>query len=212
MLFDGPLVRRVADIDIGLISATLEQVETRYYNQWLSRTKLDIGTKVLKIIAPLPNVDLLSPDEQEALRVIMKPLLDTIPIGDNETICYADISNLHAGASLKLHFDNVWLHVLSRRIHIPLKTNILAKMGFLIARNEVQVEHFALGGIYEVNNTHPHSARNGGTDERLHLIVDIIDKDSMKFIEKTWMNPVVAPSINWVWGDISYHHMTKALE
>lgn len=211
MLFDGPLVRKVADVDLGLISATVDQIESRYNSQWLSRTKLDIGTKVLKIIAPLPNVDLLDPVEQEALLSIVDPLLKIVPLGENDIICYADVSSLSPQGNVKLHLDNIWLHVLSKRYHIPLQTNDKSIMGFLVARDKVELEHMPVGAVYEINNTHPHAARNNGSEERWHLIVDVIDKNAMKFIENNWMDPVIAPSINWVWGDISYHHMNKAL-
>jgi Aspartyl/Asparaginyl beta-hydroxylase len=212
MFFNGPLIKKVADVDLNLISNVVDQIEKRYHNQWLSRSKLDIGSKVLKIIAQQPNVDLLDPDEQDALFLITEPLLKIIPMNEQDMICYADISNLPPLTNIKLHLDNIWLHVLSRRYHIPLKTSEKSVMGFLVARDKVEVEHMPSGAVYEINNTHPHAARNNGDNDRWHLIVDVIDKNTMKFIEHNWMDPVIAPSINWVWGDISYYHMYKAID
>lgn len=211
MYFDGPIVKKLGDVDTELIADIVLKIENRFGDKFTSRSKLDTGTQVLKIIAPLPNVDMLPPEDTLYIQTITKPLLDLVELESNEFICYADISNLLPQTKVPLHIDFIWMHLLSRRIHIPLKTNDKVKMGFLTARDQVHVEQLPVGAIYELNNELPHAVFNAGETDRWHLLIDVIDREIYNIFEKRKGEPAFSPSMNWVWGDISYYHMYKEL-
>lgn len=203
-------VKKVAVVDPEIMKTVISGLQ-RYESSWLPRSKLDIGTETLKIIAPTPNVDLPDLETRGQLMDLVKPLLDHIPMGPNDIYAYVDVSRLRAQTNIKLHLDNIWLHVLSRRFLIPIVTNELVKMGFMTSRGIARAYPLEMGGVYEIDNTVPHAARNASKTDRLHLVVDVIDASAMSFIKDTWMNPVMSPGINWMWGDVTYLAMRRAL-
>lgn len=73
-----------------------------------------------------------------------------------------------------------WPH----KIHVPLLTN--EKVGFRIGDS---VHNFPVGQAVEVNNLGPHSVRNDGSTDRIHLIFEYYDADQP---EPDWLEPFLA--------------------
>jgi hypothetical protein len=48
-------------------------------------------------------------------------------------------------------------------------------------------ENMKVGKIYEIDNLNSHSVENHSTENRIHLIMDIFDKNIKEFPEY-WMN------------------------
>lgn len=70
------------------------------------------------------------------------------------------------------HTDGDYTGHIPHKIHIPLFTN---EQSFFFFGNERF--HFREGFAYEVNNGLKHSAVNGGTTDRIHLIFEYLDAD-----------------------------------
>lgn len=71
---------------------------------------------------------------------------------------------------------------LGHRIHIPIKTN--ENVFFTVGETR---ENMKVGKIYEINNLGMHSVENHSTENRIHLIMDIFDKNIKEYPEY-WMN------------------------
>lgn len=71
---------------------------------------------------------------------------------------------------------------LGHRLHIPIKTN--ENVFFSVGNMK---ENLKVGKIYEIDNLNSHSVENHSTENRIHLIMDIFDKDIKQYSEY-WMN------------------------
>lgn len=102
---------------------------------------------------------------------IIQTVLDQIGPGFD---CYrptACLSRLVPGATYEMHRDPQppgWL----TRVHVPLATNPGAWIEFA---GEERV-HFALGRAYVFDMSLPHNYGNDGDSDRVHLIIDIVQR------------------------------------
>ena len=58
------------------------------------------------------------------------------------------------------------------RLHVPLATN--ARVTFLLAGAPVEM---APGSVWYLRLSEPHAASNGGTTDRIHLVIDAVVDD-----------------------------------
>ncbi len=72
------------------------------------------------------------------------------------------------GARVFTHVDNTQHWDEHHRVHLPLLTQPKAR---LCVRDRFL--HFPAGTLWAINNSVPHGAHNGGTSDRLHLMVDL---------------------------------------
>ena len=92
-------------------------------------------------------------------------------------IIRAILVNLPSGKSIPFHVDNGKTLIYCRRIHIPIQTN--ENCFFTVGDDK---RNLKLGEIWEINNDKKqHSVENFGEFDRIHLIVDWIEKT---FLEK----------------------------
>lgn len=77
---------------------------------------------------------------------------------------------LPPGVTLGWHRDPMWFHEHCRRIHVPVISNPDC---FQLWDGERR--HLEVGKMYEINNRQRHSAVNGGSEGRVHMIFDICD-------------------------------------
>lgn len=82
----------------------------------------------------------------------------------------AMLARLLPGAQIDLHRDGAGANLHTHKIHVPLQTN--DKVFFLF--DDAQV-HLKFGEAYEVNNIIRHGGRNGGEQDRIHLIFEVFD-------------------------------------
>lgn len=74
----------------------------------------------------------------------------------------------------KFHIDPRVFHRYCKRIHIPLLTNIQSYLSI-----GYENYHLEVGKIYEFDNTSMHRSLNLGKTKRIHIILDIIDKQDL---------------------------------
>jgi len=78
------------------------------------------------------------------------------------------IVNLHAGKDIPLHVDDGEHLKNSRRIHLPIITN--KNVIFNVDGEYINMKE---GYLYEINNMKPHSVKNKGLRDRIHIIIDV---------------------------------------
>lgn len=117
--------------------------------------------------------------EDEPLRRATQALVDHIneldELKDFEPI-RGEISSLPPGAVLGKHVDLSWFHANSRRMHIPLLTGEKCWHQAELPDGREETWHMVQDHLYELNNRIIHSAGNGGTWHRVHLIVDFMPR------------------------------------
>jgi quercetin dioxygenase-like cupin family protein len=88
-----------------------------------------------------------------------------LPPGEIHT---AILIKLPAGASIPTHRDAAPHFKLYRRIHLPIVTN--PKCLFTVGNQTI---HMKAGELWEIDNdTQLHSVVNGGSEDRVHLLID----------------------------------------
>ena len=86
--------------------------------------------------------------------------------------CKIQFSNLKSFGKIKTHYDGGLVYLWSHRIHIPIITN--EKVIFNVDGIRKNIK---LGEIVEVNNNKMHSVKNGGNQDRIHLILDYMPNE-----------------------------------
>jgi len=81
----------------------------------------------------------------------------------------SELINMFPNSRVRRHRDRTDMLFLCRRIHIPIKTN--SETVFMVNKES---ENMAEGYIYEINNSKIHSVSNGGSENRIHLIIDVL--------------------------------------
>lgn len=89
----------------------------------------------------------------------------------------AELIKMMPSVNIRKHVDGGEFLKYARRCHIPINTN--ENVFFTVFNNRVNMKE---GVMYEINNSLPHSVENNSTNERDHLIIDIMPK-SMVNIE-----------------------------
>ena len=98
-----------------------------------------------------------------------------IVVGSEAVTCNKGKSNhwmarLAAGGGIDPHIDVEPSNSLTHKIHVPLVTNPKAML--TVAGAEL---HLPAGRALEVNNLAPHSAFNGGEQDRIHFIFEVFE-------------------------------------
>ena len=104
---------------------------------------------------------------------ILRPLFDEIVKPYNflqPEYPKAMFARLSAGHEIDRHIDGAGSNLHTHKIHIPIQTNKEAL--FSVGKNWL---HLQENRAYEVNNIRPHAARNGGDEDRIHLIFEVFD-------------------------------------
>lgn len=83
-----------------------------------------------------------------------------------------EIINMNANSRVRDHKDRSDVLYLSRRFHIPLKTNAYC---FFTVNN--QTVNMLEGNLYEINNTKWHNVKNLSIENRIHLIIDVLPNE-----------------------------------
>ncbi len=95
------------------------------------------------------------------------------------------LARLPAGGLIQPHVDAnpaaKWPH----KVHVPLTTNAQVVSFFGGAEH-----HFPVGEAVEVDNLGPHWVRNGGAEDRIHLIFEYYDPAQP---DPEWLAPLLAP-------------------
>jgi hypothetical protein len=129
---------------------------------------------------------------QVKLLQTISPIIETImSFFPNYVKVRGELATLLPGVKVRLHYDDRWFHENCRRIHVPIVTNNYAEQHF-----EDRKYHLDYCKIYEINNRMLHGAANYGHDVRVHLILDILDKnlyDSHIVPDINRLNEIIVP-------------------
>lgn len=79
------------------------------------------------------------------------------------------LTRLPAGAEIRAHRDEGYSLKRSHRIHMPIVSNpdVQFQVGDLMF-------HMPVGEMWEINNRRVHAVKNGGSEARIHLIMDYV--------------------------------------
>lgn len=89
----------------------------------------------------------------------------------------AEFVSLNPKSRIRAHKDRSDVLYVSRRFHIPIKTNDL-----VIFTSDKESRILKTGILYELNNTKYHSVKNNSNENRIHLIVDVLPKEYLEGI------------------------------
>ena len=111
----------------------------------------------------------------------VEPIIDQIRThyAPGSVVVMCQIANLRPGGRIALHFDAAPLLCASHRIHVPLIT--WPEVTFHI---DGAAHHFEPGVAFELNNQRLHEVHHAGTEERLHLILDLLPADFHRRIDR----------------------------
>jgi hypothetical protein len=91
-------------------------------------------------------------------------------------IIRCEVIKLYAGTQVHKHIDGGALLNYSRRVHIPIITN--DNVTFTVMNNTINMKE---AGWYEINNQMPHAVNNPSTQDRVHIIIDILPNDMLNY-------------------------------
>ena len=87
----------------------------------------------------------------------------------------AMFASLAAGYGIDVHTDGGAATRRAHKIHVPIRTEPAA-----VAIVDGVEQHLRRGHAYEINNTLPHGAFNGGSRDRVHFIFEVFDRRPMQ--------------------------------
>lgn len=93
----------------------------------------------------------------------------------------AEFISMNPNSRVRTHKDRSDLLYVSRRFHIPIKTN--SNVVFVTGG---ETRHLEQGKIYELNNIKYHSVHNRSSETRIHLIVDVLPRKYCDKIEYSY--------------------------
>lgn len=95
----------------------------------------------------------------------------------NPTITRLQLAKLPVGSGIALHADIKHL-CLTHRVHLPITTN----PDCIFHLNGTDY-NFVENQVIEINNQKLHMVKNGGSKDRIHLICDILEKETIDNID-----------------------------
>jgi hypothetical protein len=212
MFFPGDPVRVIGHVDVEEANNLYKLILKKFNEKWIKRSfKLMDTSYCLKAVSP-SNFDALDENTRNELKEILMPWV-TPYISDNEVLVYLDVSSLPPGSQSIPHVDYLWIHLLSKRIRIPLITNCDCKFS-LLDESGTKTYNLKVGNVYETNNSVLHAAANLGTTPRWHIVADILDKSLYEYLVRTgklshWG---VSPTLNFLYSSDVVNQLTRALK
>ena len=200
MYFLGDPVKVLGTVNLEKIHEIVSVLYENYSEKWIKRTfKLMENCYCLKAMTP-SHFDVPDTDTQAQLMELLYPLVEP-HIGPNEKLLYLDVSSVPPNQRTLVHIDHALMHIVSRRLHIPIVTNDKVRFA-LFTEQKFWNYHLSVGKVYEINNEIPHLAVNLGATDRWHIIVDIIDNDAYEFLCKNnkLIDKGIDPAINFLFN------------
>lgn len=153
----------------SILNYPLDSVE---WDSWISSYDIHKESKSLPIVltdsSKLDGVTRVL-DGQSELKSLVLAECNKLEEYYSGTVKWAILLCIPPGKATKAHVDRSLLFKYTHRCHLPLKTSIDAK--FVFGSTSTHLEQ---GSWYEVNNLTLHKVVNSGTENRIHLMVDIL--------------------------------------
>lgn len=198
MFFSGDPIRVIGHVDADRIQAMHDTILERFNSKWVRRTfKLMDTSYCLKAISP-SNFDSVDENTQQELKELLLPWIAPY-VTENDVVVYLDLSSLPPGAQSKVHIDYSWIHLMAKRIRIPIVTNPKSTFALWTDGGTVKTYNLKVGNVYETNNSVMHLAANLGDTDRWHIVADILDKSVYEYLvrENKLSGWGLHPSINF---------------
>lgn len=96
-------------------------------------------------------------------------IVDDLEKRYNGKVIRAEVIKMMPNVNIRKHVDGGEFLKYARRCHVPINTN--KHVYFTVLNNSINMKE---GVAYEINNSLPHSVKNGSSQERDHLILDIM--------------------------------------
>lgn len=91
------------------------------------------------------------------------------------------------GAQVKPHIDPRSYHGYAHRVHVVLKTNNGCRnLHFIPPTYDIVYAHMKQGYLYDLDNIIPHAAFNYGTEDRIHIVIDIMPESDVLNNLEVW--------------------------
>jgi hypothetical protein len=133
------------------------------------------------------NVEILIKDNSELTKEVWSIAENIKKLYNKDSkIVRLILAKLGSKKEIQLHADIKNL-CLIHRVHLPIKTNL--DCIFHINKTDYNLQE---GKALELNNQKLHSVKNNGTEDRIHLICDILEKETLdnikniKIYDKPW--------------------------
>jgi hypothetical protein len=175
------------NVDINDIKSFIHQLTDEQWNAWnLRQKKFDFHSKTktypLSWATDLGNNNYIVSIKNKFDNIwdILTPIIQNLENYYDGRCLNVMFANLPSGEEIKAHVDNSDLLKSIHRCHLPIQTN--EDVIFYLDR---QPYHLKEGIFYEINNTILHSVSNNSSEDRVHLIIDIIpncNNSNIKFI------------------------------
>lgn len=128
----------------------------------------------------------------DRLRDQLAPLYDWLVENhfNNHTIFRSQVLLSPPAAQVLPHLDPRLYHKFSHRVHCVLKTNNRCRNFHFIPENDYEIvySHMRQGYLFDLDNIIPHAAFNYGTEDRLHIILDIMSNENVDKHRSIWIN------------------------
>ncbi len=146
--------------------------KSHYEGDWdIIALRADEGNKY-KIFSPYEVTDKMADTEHMAKCSYFKEVLDSLKCQKNTV----RLMRLKPGAIIKEHTDyNLSLDDVELRLHIPITTN--PQMEFYLDKKRVVLQE---GECWYLNFNLIHSLKNGGSTDRVHMVIDCSVNDWLK--------------------------------
>jgi hypothetical protein len=212
MFFTGLPVKVIGTVDQPTLNKLHQELLNKFNNKWIRRSTNNLmdTSYCLKAITP-SNFDIPDSQTQQELKELLLPFVQPYVL-ENEVIVYLDVSSLPPGTKSLVHVDYLLMHVLSRRIRIPITTNPKSVFSLKTA-DGIHNFNLKVGNVYETNNQSLHTAANLGDTDRWHIAVDIMDNDLYNILVKNnqLYRQAFDPSINFSLSSDTIFQIEEAL-
>lgn len=112
---------------------------------------------------------------------LIEPILEKLKTYYDYEEYVALLARLQPGAIVNNHSDSGDFLEYIHRIHVPIITNTNSKYTI-----ENETMHWATGKMYEFDNMRLHGAINEGSEDRVHLIINLYPTGTLKNICKKY--------------------------
>lgn len=180
MYFEGSF-RRLGTVDIEPLARLVDSFGEQAWSEYIRRQQRFAPHRDTHTIPLLFDEDMRHADPTpwprfEQAKPVLAPVLNVIrhansagPGEDEGYFVRIILTRLGSGAVITPHRDRGESIMQSHRYHVAIRTN--DHVDFAI---DGEVQHFAPGEIWEINNRKYHAVRNLGQDARIHLILDYV--------------------------------------
>lgn len=128
----------------------------------------------------LSNIQTKHPNVYSGFMDRASNLLDLLENKFNGKVYKILLAKLKAQGNIPLHVDTSFSLEQTHRIHVPVITNELVE--FTVDNTTINMK---TGSLYEINNQLTHGVVNKSDQDRIHIIIDIIENQTIKEVKKS---------------------------